>query len=318
MFGAVIGGLASLGGSLIGSNSQKKTNEANLRINQMNNEFNAAEAERAFRREAEYNDRIRAEDREYNSAAAQVERYREAGLNPTMMMQGQSAGMAQSNGVSSSAASAASAAPQQAYNPNLGMLGNAIEGFLNRKQQKALINEQVNGIRIENQYKAAKIMAEIANTYTDTRSKSAREQLDRTMNNLQHGLFQMQKDEAYSRVRANDETAKLKATENLLMTKELNTFAQKFGEESAIRLSQNALNIVQASKSRQEARTEMYKTLEAQYSAKNLKVSSQILSRQADYLVDKAFKESRSAHIYDIGSLAVSLQNSFKGFLKNF
>ena len=168
---ALTGGLSFLGdtlGNLFGKKNQDNANETNLKINQMNNEFNANEAEKAFQREMLYNDRIRQEDRVYNSAKSQVERYREAGLNPALMMQGQSAGMAQSNGVSSSPASAAPSAPQQGFTPNISRaLSDMMVNIMRAKETDANVNfldsqsdvlrakaaKEIEGMSIDNKWK---------------------------------------------------------------------------------------------------------------------------------------------------------------------
>lgn len=303
--GAAISGVSNIIGNLIGKKSQDKTNQANLKINQMNNEFNAREAEKAFLRESQYNDRVRAEDRAYNSAQSQVERYRQAGLNPALMMQGQSAGMAQSNGVSSSAASAAQSAPQQAFSPDLGMLGTAIEGTMNRLQQQQLIKEQVNALRIENQYKAQKTMAEIANTYADAKSKEAKAKFDNTLESLQQGLYQIQRDRVDSQIYVERHQAKLLYTQNLLARKELATFEQKFGEESALRVANRLAVVAQTSKTKQELRTEVFNTLMTQYQADAAKTGARIskqefenLKRSSDDLV-KQIEADKNNKVYD-------------------
>ena len=96
----VLGQVAS---SIGGAVSTNKTNKTNMAINQMNNEFNAAEAEKARQFQLDMWNRTN----EYNSASAQRSRLEEAGLNPYLMMNGGSAGTAQSSG-STSPASAAS------------------------------------------------------------------------------------------------------------------------------------------------------------------------------------------------------------------
>lgn len=96
----VVGDVASAIGNAVSTN---KTNKNNMAINQMNNEFNAAEAEKARQFQLEMWNRTN----EYNSASAQRSRLEEAGLNPYLMMNGGSAGTAQSAG-STSPASAAS------------------------------------------------------------------------------------------------------------------------------------------------------------------------------------------------------------------
>ena len=102
----VIGQVASAVGNAASTNS---TNRANMRINQMNNEFNAAEAEKARQFQLDMWNRTN----EYNSASAQRSRLEEAGLNPYLMMNGGSAGAAQSSGSTSPASAAPPLAMQR-------------------------------------------------------------------------------------------------------------------------------------------------------------------------------------------------------------
>lgn len=95
----VVGQIASSIGDAVSTN---KTNKMNMAINQMNNEFNAAEAEKARQFQLDMWNRTN----EYNSASAQRSRLEEAGLNPYLMMNGGSAGTAQSAGSSSPASAA--------------------------------------------------------------------------------------------------------------------------------------------------------------------------------------------------------------------
>lgn len=83
--------------------STNKTNKTNMAINQMNNDFNAAEAEKARQFQLDMWNR----ENEYNSASSQRQRLSEAGLNPYLMMNGGNAGIASSSG-SSTPASASS------------------------------------------------------------------------------------------------------------------------------------------------------------------------------------------------------------------
>lgn len=95
----VVGDIVSSIGNAVSTN---KTNKTNMAINQMNNEFNAAEAEKARQFQLDMWNRTN----EYNSASAQRSRLEEAGLNPYLMMNGGSAGTAQSSGSSSPASAA--------------------------------------------------------------------------------------------------------------------------------------------------------------------------------------------------------------------
>ena len=96
----IVGDISSAIGNAVSTN---KTNNTNMAINQMNNEFNAAEAEKARQFQLDMWNR----ENEYNSASSQRQRLSEAGLNPYLMMNGGNAGVASSTG----SASPATAAP---------------------------------------------------------------------------------------------------------------------------------------------------------------------------------------------------------------
>ena len=95
----VIGDAVSAVGNAV---STRNTNKTNMAINQMNNEFNAAEAEKARQFQLDMWNR----ENEYNTASAQRSRLEAAGLNPYLMMNGGNAGTASSVGSSSPASSA--------------------------------------------------------------------------------------------------------------------------------------------------------------------------------------------------------------------
>lgn len=107
-------GLGTLGaglfGAIGGSNSTSSSNAMNYKINQMNNEFNAAEAQKARDYQTEMWERNNA----YNDPSAARQRLASAGYNPYLALSSGAAGSATNVG-SPSTASAASAAPQQPY-----------------------------------------------------------------------------------------------------------------------------------------------------------------------------------------------------------
>lgn len=286
--------LGSIGSALIGAASNQKTNAVNREINQMNNEFNAREAEKAFQREAEYNDKIRAEDREYNSAKAQVERYREAGLNPTLMMQGQSAGMAQSNGVSSSAASAAPSAPQQSFTPNIDTSGisDSIMQFLEYKSNKELRDQQIEGLRIENKYKVQRILRELAESDSRELANKAKASLDQTLDSLQPMISASQRELNMAIASREREQKELLWTERLLKSKELATFDVRNRAAVARDLAQVEHYSALAGLTKQQKKTEIQKTLYTYYQRQGAKDAVSLARRTADAIVEKAIQET--------------------------
>lgn len=110
----LIEGLGVLGsgiaGAIGGASSTKSANAMNYKINQMNNEFNAAEAQKS----RDYMTDMWNKTNEYNSPSAMRQRLVEAGYNPYLGLNSGAAGSA-SNVGSPATGSAAAAAPQQAY-----------------------------------------------------------------------------------------------------------------------------------------------------------------------------------------------------------
>lgn len=115
---AIFGMIGSIASSAIGNRTQKNANKANLKINQMNNEFNAAEAEKARKFQEYMYDKQWSNESEYNSAEAQRKRLEQAGYNP--YMSDATAGTA-SGGSAPGAAQATASSPgfAQAFKPDL-------------------------------------------------------------------------------------------------------------------------------------------------------------------------------------------------------
>lgn len=112
LLGSITGGLLGLGASSI-QNSQNRqnvqeTNRMNYKINQMNNQFN----ERMAIQQRNWQENMWNKENAYNTASAQRQRLEEAGLNPYLMMNGGSAGVAQSAGTGSTASSSGNAVMQ--------------------------------------------------------------------------------------------------------------------------------------------------------------------------------------------------------------
>lgn len=146
----VIGQVSSAIGNAVSTNS---TNRANMRINQMNNEFNAAEAEKARQFQLDMWNR----ENEYNTASAQRSRLEAAGLNPYLMMNGGNAGTASSVG---SSASASASSPLSMQRQDFSGISSSLSSALqianqtkennavvqNLQSQKSLADAQANHI----------------------------------------------------------------------------------------------------------------------------------------------------------------------------
>lgn len=125
----LFGGVGSVISGAIGAKSTSDTNKTNLKINQMNNDFNAREAQKA----RDFQLDMWNKENEYNKASSQRKRMEEAGYNPYMSdaQAGTAAGMS-----GTSAATAAGAAPQIPYTPDFQSVGVNLASALKMMSEK--------------------------------------------------------------------------------------------------------------------------------------------------------------------------------------
>jgi hypothetical protein len=127
--GGLFGGIGSVLSGAIGAKTTADTNKTNLKINQMNNDFNAREAQKA----RDFQLDMWNKENEYNKASSQRERLEEAGYNPYMSdaQAGTATGMS-----GTSAATAAGAAPQIPYTPDFQSVGVNLASALKMMSEK--------------------------------------------------------------------------------------------------------------------------------------------------------------------------------------
>lgn len=125
----LFGGLGSVISGAVGAKTTADTNKTNLKINQMNNDFNAREAQKARDFQLDMWNR----ENEYNKASSQRKRLEEAGYNPYMSdaQAGTATGMS-----GTSAATAAGAAPQVPYTPDFQSVGVNLASALKMMSEK--------------------------------------------------------------------------------------------------------------------------------------------------------------------------------------
>jgi hypothetical protein len=125
----LFGGVGSVVSGAIGAKTTSDTNKTNLKINQMNNDFNAREAQKA--RDFQLN--MWDKENEYNKASSQRKRLEEAGYNPYMSdaQAGTATGMS-----GTSAATAAGAVPQIPYTPDFQSVGVNLASALKMMSEK--------------------------------------------------------------------------------------------------------------------------------------------------------------------------------------
>lgn len=151
LLGGIIAAGASLAGNAIGSASQSKTNDTSKEIAEMNNRFNAEQAQL----QRDWQEKMWNKNNEYNSPQAMISR----GLNPFI---GSSVGAGVSKSPASGGAAASAAAPPslQAFRPDFSDVGTALASMaqarasmMNAEQNAALTPYRINQILGDTNYR---------------------------------------------------------------------------------------------------------------------------------------------------------------------
>lgn len=133
VLGGIIAAGASLAGNALGAASQSKTNDTSKEIAEMNNQFNAEQAQL----QRDWQEKMWNKNNEYNSPQAMISR----GLNPFI---GSSVGAGVSKSPASGGAAASSAPPPslQAFRPDFSDVGSALASMA--QARAAMINAEQN------------------------------------------------------------------------------------------------------------------------------------------------------------------------------
>lgn len=151
LLGGIIAAGASLAGNAIGSSSQNKTNETSKEIAEMNNKFNAEQAQL----QRDWQEDMWNKNNEYNSPQALISR----GLNP-FIGSNVGAGVSKSSASGGVAASAAAPPSLQAFRPDFSDVGTALASMaqarasmMNAEQNAALTPYRINQILGDTNYR---------------------------------------------------------------------------------------------------------------------------------------------------------------------
>lgn len=320
----VVGSAIGAGASLIGgASSTAMQNQANKEIAQMNNAFN----EKMFDKQIAYNKEMYQQqlgdqwkfyndskqnawdlvanqqqfqtdmwnkNNEYNSASAQRERLEAAGLNPYMMMNGGSAGTAQTMSGSAGTAPSGGAPSGQGVTPptatpysadysgitaGLGRAIDVLSSIPDRKVKEA----QADNLRIEGKYIAGKAMAQILQMKTEAKTKEARLAMDKLVNDVRKDLMSSQIAVNDQNIAESKARTQIAATENLMRQKQLDFLPQQqkielaqAAADIAFKRSAGYLNNVKAQHEIKKIAETMARTSEVTQRTENLKTENMI------------------------------------------
>lgn len=348
LLGGLLGVGTSILGNVLGNKNQSDTNKTNLQIAQMNNEYNermfnkqleynqdmfnqqieydwkkmqdqnthnALMAEGAFNRQAKY-----------NSAVEQRKRLEAAGLNPYLMMSGGNAGTASAvsgssgTGGSPSAmgvnAPTASPAVMQAYRPDFSGATGVIQTLLDIEAQKGVrdaqadfYRQQAAGFKVDNKYKAEKILWEIYNSKADYNLKNSHEAL----NNMSFARMQAMFSSDVSKAQREADNAQFtgeliraqtswQQLQGLLGAKELKYYDQKVLQELAIMSAQQYSLVAAGKASEAQARQAIENALNLVEQREGIKVDNYVKQNTANALIKTARNNCNTSYWNSVGA----------------
>lgn len=352
----VVGSAIGAGSSLIGgAASTAAQNAANKEIAQMNNAFN----EKMFDKQVAYNKEMYQQqlgdqwkfyndskqnawdlvanqqqfqtdmwnkNNEYNSASAQRERLEAAGLNPYMMMNGGSAGTAQTMSGSAGAAPSGGAPSAQGVTPPTATpysadysgitagLGRAID-VLSSMPDRKVKEAQADNLRIEGKYIAGKAMAQILQMKTEAKTKEARLALDKLIADFDNNLKVSNMSVNEQNIAESKARTQLAVTENLMRQQELSFLPQA----QKLQLAQGAADIAfrysQKNLTDKQARHEVEKLAETVVRANGQALQNQFDADTYKNRV-KQVQEALFNSIYDTDRVGIfkTMSRAFSSF----
>lgn len=286
---ALIGAGASLIGNLFGSKNQSDANKTNLKIAQMNNEFN----ERMMQKQMDYNMDMWNRQNAYNTPSAQVQRLRNAGLNPSLMMgQGQTGTAASAGGVTPASANHAEVRP---YIPDFSGIGEAAQQYAALELQKsrvqsenALTDAQTRNMYIENQYKASQLLADIAAKSAETKNVQAKTTYQQIENSMRKQMLGAEYELTMRQQQSVEQQVRNTMLQTLMLSKELAAFDEKNRLQLSTMSADVLVKLAQKRLTEEQARHEISKALSTFEDVRGKRISNSVANRTADYLVQKA------------------------------
>lgn len=290
----LISGVGSAIGNILGT---KSSNSQNMKINQMNNEFNAREAEKA----RQYQTEMWNKTNEWNSPKNVRKRLQEAGYNPYLGMESSNVGTAQSAG-SSSPASAAS--PIQNNPLQFDGIQNALSTAIQMSNSTKISNAEVSNLQGQKSLSDAKAADTLSNIDWYKLTPEYRNWLQTTgvaraqlsFNTDKQNLENMQWVNKIQRAQRTD----------ILLSNEAKRTVNKYLDRSqSLQLNLMANQAFQAFSagrlSLQQCKTEVTKQFMNMAETEGKKISNRIASETADQLIGALQWQYSSDEMYSRG-----------------
>lgn len=275
--------------------NQERTNKSNRDINQMNNEFNAMEAQKSrdFARDMwEQNNR-------YNSPENQVSRLRAAGLNPALALGQVASGQVSSNAGTPSGASSSGNA--QMHAAQIPMLGQSFRDTIRLKNESKLADSQSAKIDAEaeqqvmdNQTRLLENYARLDNLITNTKDVGLKADAQKIQNNFLNDMLGA--DYKNKLRQGNLIDAQIRETVSRAVYQEL--INENFPEQFKLQCGEMAASIAEKYASKEltekQVKTEVQRELETIAKTNQVKLDNKLKDKIMPYVIRHA-KENQGS-----------------------
>ena len=336
LIGTAVSGLFGLGSGIASNKSNQSTNAANLAEQRRQFDLNYGLSQRQFQEQLQWaKDSFKSEqdfskymwnaNNEYNSASAQRKRLEDAGLNPNLMMNGGSSGTSQLGTTPSASSVSPTGLPYQ-FNPSMipnrsvadgGFLSHLIDNLFNfelKKSNAEKAGAEADLLKKQNDFYAARAMAELALAKSKVRGLDAKSALDRQMHALNAETWDSDiakhkwdamSSEAQTRMLYSMEALNDAQTNKVLL--ECKWMPREARARISVACSQVALNAALSGKAKSEAELAVQRALNEELADKRLMSDKQRKS-YVQSVVNKAYYDA--AH----RSSNIGPDDPFKGF----
>lgn len=306
--GALIGSaISAVAGGAATAASTHSANSTNMEINQMNNAFAAAEAQK----NRDWQLDMWNKNNEYNSLSAQRERAEAAGYSPWIIGGSNSVGSSVPSGAQASPGSPGNQQPMDftSIGSALGNVAQIMNELENGESQRKLTDASAQQVRIENEYKGAQMMTEIYKSFSEAKNSFEKAAYQRILNKYADTMQIQSVEEQAERIKNLKASYQQIVTQTALDSKELQYFdetrkaslalqaAQTFAAYKAGELSYQQAQESIAKKINTEHQTGLLKAQIPQENAKakNAQAMADALLKQMEKAAEKLDRESYSA-----------------------
>lgn len=278
---AAIGAGASLIGNVFSSASNRRTNNTNMQIAQMNNQW----SEKMMQKQMDYNTDMWNKTNEYNSASSQRQRLEDAGLNPSLMMNGGSAGVAQ--GASSPSLPSPSQAVMQPNRYDFSGIGEAVQNAYIARGQVENMDANTRFLNTQSDWYSAKAMAELAESFQRSNNWFLQNKGLEIQNNWADKMLGQ---DYINKIRTNqslEQSILNSVRQGLLLDKDLAWYDAKANGDLSEQLSRISLNYANGSLSLQQTEKALAETLNLIEQRIGMKMDNDIKANLRDSTIER-------------------------------